>query len=78
MSVVLATTFITVHLFGLTSKDVTYTPFASRAKCENHVELLANKAKRNPDNVIMVGPGKLHVSNKSDHKIQTYKCTEAS
>jgi hypothetical protein len=76
MSTVLAATYITVHLFGLTSKDFSNTPFGSFQQCVNHLEIKTTQAKRNPNNQVSFNPanGKAAISNKQTYEVAAYEC----
>ena len=77
MSVVMASVYITVHLFGFMTKEEEIRPYKSLADCEK--SMIAYKAKfvNDPDYVVTYDPKAiaLHLSNKSQHTVSTHRCS---
>lgn len=79
MSVLMSSVYLTVHLFGLITKEYDYKNYASMNQCVNSLEI--HKAKFNDKNRYDVTYDKakayLKISDKSDKTIQIHYCGES-
>lgn len=78
MSVTLGSLYLTVYLFGYTTTERQYTPFASWNQCVNSLEIKAKRAKRDPRNQVTFDKkdGYLGISNKSAYTVEKHECRE--
>jgi len=72
----MASLFISVYLFGFTSNTENYTPYKNMNQCTNALEIMANKAKHDPNNEVIYSKETktLKIANNKTHKIATHQC----
>lgn len=76
MSVILASTYITIHFFGLVSKSQEFEPFDNMNQCVNSLAIRESKFSRNASYTIIKNDEGtyLKIVNEKDKTIQIYNC----
>lgn len=76
MSVIMSSAYLTVHLFGLITKEYDYKTYATQNQCVNSLEI--HKAKYNDKDRYEVifdkAKAYLKISDKSNYTIQIHYC----
>lgn len=78
MSIILTTTFITVHVFGLISKNQAFESFDNMNQCVNSLAIREKKFSRNAEYVIVKNNEGtyLKIVNDADKTIQILTCSQ--
>lgn len=79
MSVTMASVYLTIHLFGTTTKRTETQPFENMNQCVNSLEIRYHKYAKDTQYQTTFDreQGYLAISNLSDKTIQRHQCQEA-
>lgn len=78
MSIILTTTFVTVHVFGIISKNQSFESFDNMNQCVNSLSIREKKFSRNKEYVIIKNNEGtyLRVVNDKDYTFQILTCSQ--
>lgn len=78
MSVVLASTYIAVHLFGFTTSTNTVTYFDTLTQCNNNLDIKEATFKQDKNITLIRENDYLKIVNESKFKIEAHMCYNAA
>lgn len=80
MSVIMSSVYLTVHLFGLITKENDYKIYDNKNQCVNSLEIYKSKFSNKDRYEVIFDKAKayLKISDKIDKKIQIHFCGEPS
>lgn len=78
MSVIMSSAYLTVHLFGLITKEYDYKTYETQNQCVNSLEIYKSKFndKDRYEVIFDKAAAYLKISDKSNYKIQIHYCGE--
>lgn len=76
MSVIMSSAYLTVHLFGLITKEYDYKTYETQNQCVNSLEIYKSKFndKDRYEVIFDKAAAYLKISDKSNYKIQIHYC----